>query len=186
MPTSKCSRYQEALDSAQKISPQGQSDNAYLALLGDIYAHLGNSTAAAQAFQSSIDRNPDNEQGICLSRSSTCVKGTLADAQQTLLMGQKRIPGSGKLYWGLGVTAAMQGNTAEAARQLEHAVDLLPQWSGGYSTLGVLYFQIGQITKAREVLDRFKNSSVSASLISKELSKFWTAHRQLLQTARNP
>jgi thioredoxin-like negative regulator of GroEL len=58
----------------------------------------------------------------------------------------------------------MQGNTAEAERQLEQAVDLLPQWSGGYSTLGVLYFQTGQVAKARDVLDRFKNSSVSASL----------------------
>jgi tetratricopeptide (TPR) repeat protein len=157
-------RYQEAFDSAQKISPQGQSDNAYLALLGDVYAHLGNSTAAAQAFQSSIDRNPDNDQGYLSLALLDLRQGNLSDAQQTLLVGQKRIPGSGKLYWGLGVTAAMQGNTTDAARELEHAVDLLPQWSGGYSTLGVLYFQSGQIAKARDVLDRFKNSSVSASL----------------------
>jgi thioredoxin-like negative regulator of GroEL len=58
----------------------------------------------------------------------------------------------------------MQGNNAEAAQQLERAVDLLPEWSGGYSTLGVFYFQIGQIDKAREVLSRFKNSNASASL----------------------
>ncbi len=58
----------------------------------------------------------------------------------------------------------MQDKNAEAARQLEHAVDLLPQWPGGYSTLGVLYFETGQIAKAHEVLDRFRNSSVSASL----------------------
>jgi len=157
-------RYPEALDSLQKISSQGQSDNAYLALLGDIYAHLGNSAAAAQAFQSSIDRNPDNDQGYLSLALLDLRQGDLPGAQQTLLIGQKRIPGSGKLYWGLGVTAAMQGNTAEAERQLEQAVDLLPQWSGGYSTLGVLYFQTGQVAKARDVLDRFKNSSVSASL----------------------
>jgi len=157
-------RYREAFDSVQKISPQGQSDNAYLSLLGDIYAHLGNSTAAAQAFQSSIDRNPDNDQGYLSLALLDLRQGNIADAQQTLLIGQKRIPGSGKLYWGLGVTAAMQGNTAEATRQLEHAIDLLPQWSGGYSTLGVLYFQIGQITKARAVLVRLKSSSVSAGI----------------------
>jgi tetratricopeptide (TPR) repeat protein len=157
-------RYQEALDTEQKISPEGQADNAYLALLGDTYAHLGNGTDAAHVFQSSIDRNPDNEQGYLSLALLDLRQGNIAGAQQTLLKGQKRIPGSGKLYWGLGVTAAMQGNSGEAARQLELAVDLLPQWSGGYSTLGVLYFRTGQITKAREVLDRFKNSTVSSSL----------------------
>ncbi|MDR5729481.1 MAG: tetratricopeptide repeat protein, partial [Terriglobia bacterium] len=85
-------------------------------------------------------------------------------ARQTLLRGQARIPGSGKLFWGLGLASALQGNTAEAARQFEQAVDLLPEWSGGYSTLGVFYFETGQIDKAKEVLDRFKNSSTSGSL----------------------
>jgi tetratricopeptide (TPR) repeat protein len=91
-------RYPEALDSLQKISSQGQSDNAYLALLGDIYAHLGNSAAAAQAFQSSIDRNPDNDQGYLSLALLDLRQGDLPGAQQTLLIGQKRIPGSGKLY----------------------------------------------------------------------------------------
>ncbi len=156
--------YPDALETTRKISPQGQTDNAYLALLGDIYAHLGNDTSAAQLFRSSIDRNPDNDQGYLSLALIELRQGNIADAQETLLKGQKRIPGSGKLYWGLGVTAAMQDKNAEAARQLEHAVDLLPQWPGGYSTLGVLYFETGQIAKAHEVLDRFRNSSVSASL----------------------
>ncbi len=157
-------RYQEALETAQRVSPTGQSDDAYRALLGDIYAHLGNSAAAAQLFQTSIDKNPDNEQSYLSLALLDLRQGNIADAEHTLLTGRKRIPGSGKLCWGLGVTAAMQDNSEEAARQLEHAVDLLPQWSGGYSTLGVLYFETGQITKAREVLDRFKNSTVSSSL----------------------
>jgi tetratricopeptide (TPR) repeat protein len=157
-------RYQEALEAAQKVSPMGQSDDAYRTLLGDIYAHLGNRAAAAQLFQTSIDKNPDNEQSYLSLALLDLRQGDIADAQHTLLTGQKRIPESGKLYWGLGVTAAMEGDSGEAARQLAHAVDLLPQWSGGYSTLGVLYFETGQITKAREVLSRFKSSTVSSSL----------------------
>jgi tetratricopeptide (TPR) repeat protein len=157
-------RYQEALDTAQKVSPMGQSDDSYRALLGDIYAHLGNSAAAAQLFQTSIDKNPDNEQSYLSLALLDLRQGNIADAQHILLAGRKRMPGSGKLCWGLGITAAMEGDSGEAARQLEHTVDLLPQWSGGYSTLGVLYFETGQITKAREVLDRFKNSTVSSSL----------------------
>jgi hypothetical protein len=36
---------------------------------------------------------------------------------------------------------------------------MLPEWPGAYSTLGVFYFETGQIAKAKEVLDRFKNSN---------------------------
>ena len=38
-------------------------------------------------------------------------------------------------------------------------MDLLPEWAGSYSTLGVFYYQTGQIEKAREVLNRFKGSN---------------------------
>jgi hypothetical protein len=40
-------------------------------------------------------------------------------------------------------------------------VDLLPEWSGSYSTLGVFYYQTGQYDKAREVFSRFKGSHSS-------------------------
>ena len=41
---------------------------------------------------------------------------------------------------------------------------MLPEWPGSYSTLGVFYYQTGQIAKAKEVLDRFKNSSARGGL----------------------
>ena len=53
----------------------------------------------------------------------------------------------------------LEGNTAQAAERLERAVELLPEWPGSYSTLGVFYYQTGQIDKAREVLNRFKGSN---------------------------
>ncbi len=43
-------------------------------------------------------------------------------------------------------------------------MDLLPEWPGSYSTLGIFYFETGQIDKAREVLNRFKNSSQHGAL----------------------
>jgi predicted TPR repeat methyltransferase len=66
---------------------------------------------------------------------------------------------SGKIQWGLGLLSALKGDTPQAAEQLERAVELLPEWSGSYSTLGVFYYQTGQIDKAREVLNRFKGSN---------------------------
>ena len=35
-------------------------------------------------------------------------------------------------------------------------MDILPERPGSYSTLGVFYFETGQIDKAKEILDRFK------------------------------
>ena len=68
-------------------------------------------------------------------------------------------PAQGKFLWGLGIVSALEGKTGQAAERLERAVELLPEWPGSYSTLGVFYYQTGQIEKAREVLNRFKGSN---------------------------
>jgi tetratricopeptide (TPR) repeat protein len=75
-----------------------------------------------------------------------------------------RIPSSGKILWGLGLISVLEGNTAQAAERLERAVELLPEWAGSYSTLGVFYYETGQIEKAREVLNRFKGSNAAGGL----------------------
>jgi tetratricopeptide (TPR) repeat protein len=152
-------RYSEALDTAGQASEDGRKDEAYLALLGDIYAHLGDTGRAAEIFRNAISRNPDNDQDYLSLALLQFRENDIANAKQTLLKGQARVPGSGKILWGLGLASALEGNTAEAAAQFERAVNLLPEWTGGYSTLGVFYFQTGQIAKAKEVLDRFKNSN---------------------------
>jgi tetratricopeptide (TPR) repeat protein len=157
-------RYSEALDAALQVSTEGRKDDSYLALLGDIYAHMGETARAMDIYRSAINRSPDNDQ-YYLSLSLIQFRDVnVADAKQTLLKGQAHVPSSGKILWGLGLAAALEGNTAEAAEHFEHAVELLPEWPGSYSTLGVFYFQTGQIAKAREVLDRFKNSNVSGGL----------------------
>jgi len=164
-------QYSQALETANQVSEAGRKDDAYLTLLGDVYAHLGDTARAADLFRDAIQRNPDNDQNyLSLALLSLRSNDTNA-AQQTLTKGQARIPGSGKIYWGLGLTAALQGNTTEAASQFERAVDLLPEWAGGYSTLGVFYFQIGQIDKAREVLNRFRESSTGTSLEINQIEK---------------
>ena len=156
--------YAHALEISQQVSPDEKKDDSYLALLGDIYAHLGDNELAGKIFQDQIVRNPDNDQAYLSLALLDLRAGNIDEARQILLKGQKRIPGSGKLYWGLGLTAALQGNSKDATEGLERAVDLLPEWSGGYSTLGVFYFETGQIDKARDVLNRFRNSSANASL----------------------
>lgn len=151
--------YREALERAQQVSADGQRDDAYLSLLGDIYAHLGDTQRATEIFRDAITRNPDNDQYYLSLALGELREGNVGDAQATLQKGLARIPGSGKLAWGLGVVSVLQGKPDEAAQHLERAVDLLPEWSGSYSALGVFYFQTGQITKAREAMERLKNSN---------------------------
>jgi tetratricopeptide (TPR) repeat protein len=157
-------QYAEALDAAGQVSEQGRKDDPYLTLLADIYAHLGDAARAEEIYRDAITRNPDNDQDYLALALLQLREHNTAGAKQTLLQGQARVPGSGKILWGLGLASALEGNTAEAGRHFERAVDLLPEWPGSYSTLGVFYFQTGQIDKAKEVLNRFKNSSERGTL----------------------
>lgn len=166
--------YSEALQTVQAISPAGQQDDTCLSLIGDIYAHLGENQKSAAIFQDAIGRNPDNDQYYLSLMLLQLRSGDLQSAEQTLKKGQERIPVSGKIQWGLGLLSALQGNTSRAAEELERAVELLPEWSGSYSTLGVFYYQTGQIDKAREVLNRFKGSNaggLDVERIEEALSK---------------
>lgn len=156
--------YSQALEIAEQISESGRKDDSYLTLMGDIYAHLGNSSQAADIFREAITRNPDNDQNYLSLALLDMRSNDIAAAQKTLARGQSRIPGSGKISWGLGLASAMAGNLDQAASGFERAVELLPEWPGAYSTLGVFYFQIGEVDKAREVLNRFKESSAGPSL----------------------
>ena len=157
-------QYAEALEAAGQVSEQGRKDDSFLALQGDIYAHLGNATRAEEIYRDAIARNPDNDQDYLALALLQLAKHSIADARQTLQQGQTRVPGSGKILWGLGLASALEGDTAQAGQHFERAVDLLPEWPGSYSTLGVFYFETGQIVKAKEVLSRFKDSNQHSAL----------------------
>ena len=157
-------QYAEALNIAQQVSDKGQQDDAYLSLLADIKAHLGQTAEAEQILRTAIRRNPDNDQYYLSVTLLQLRQNDVAGAEKTLQQGLSRVPSSGKLLWGQGLVSVMQGKTAQAAERLEQAVDLLPEWVGSYSTLGVFYYQTGQIDKAKEVLDRFKGNTSSAVL----------------------
>lgn len=156
--------YSQALDAAHQISSKGRQDDATLALLGDLYAHLGELSRAAEIFRDAIFRNPDNDQ-YYLSLALTHLRaGDVGAAGEVLRSGLKRIPDSGKILWGLGIAAAVEGQPGTAEENLQRAVDLLPEWSGSYSALGVFYFQTGQVAKAREVLNRFTQKNPRGDL----------------------
>ncbi len=190
--------YAQAREAAGQISVQGQKDDAVLSLIGDIQAHMGETAQATEIFQDAISRNPDNDQYYLSLAMVQMRASNVNGAEATLTKGLMRMPGSGKMQWGLGLVSALQGKTTQAAERLERAVNLLPEWAGSYSTLGVFYYQTGQIEKAREVLDRFKNShagGLDVGRIEETLSKTSAAtssgsqpmstdaRRQLLQMA---
>jgi tetratricopeptide (TPR) repeat protein len=159
--------YPEALQWAQRVSSAEQQDDTYLALLADIYSHLGDSTKGSEIYRDAIARNPDNDQYYLSMALVQLRQNDVTSAESTLKKGLARIPGSGKISWGLGLIAVAQGNAVTATERLERAVELLPEWAGSYSTLGVFYYQTGQIEKAREVLNRFKGSKAGGLDISR-------------------
>lgn len=148
-------QYAQALEQLKQVPAAGQKDDAYLALLGDTYAHLGDEASASSIFADAISRAPDNDQ-YYLSLALVQVRaGDVAAAEKTLHQGLARIPDSGKILWGLGVLAAIHGDNQAAETNLQRSVDLLPQWQSSYSALGTFYFETGQISKARETLGRY-------------------------------
>jgi tetratricopeptide (TPR) repeat protein len=156
--------YRQALENANQVSEKGQQDDAFLALLGDIHAHLGDSAKASEIFRNAIRRNPDNDQYYLSLALVQLRGGDVEAAGATLRQGLARIPGSGKILWGLGIVSVLEGKTPQAEQHLERAVDLLPEWPGSYSALGIFYYQTGEIAKAREVLNRFKGSNANGAL----------------------
>ena len=151
--------YTEALQTAQQTSAKGQRDDAFLALLADIKAHLGQNADAAVIYADAIRRDPDNDQYYLSLTLVQLRQNEVAAAEKTVRQGLARIPASGKLLWASGLINALQGNTVQAGEHLEQAVDLLPEWLGSYSTLGLFYYQTGQVEKARQLLKRFQGSS---------------------------
>jgi tetratricopeptide (TPR) repeat protein len=156
--------YPQALETSQSVSAAGRQDDAFLALLGDIYSHLGDTACAQKIFHEAIARNPDRDQYYLSLALVQLRANDVKAAEETLNAGLARTPASGRLLWGLGLVAALEGDTPRAARQFERAVDLSPEWSGSYSTLGVFYYQTGEIAKAKEVLNRFKGTGAGGAL----------------------
>jgi tetratricopeptide (TPR) repeat protein len=178
--------YAQALETAQQVSAEGQQDGSFLALLGDIYAHLGDTSRASQIFRDAINRNPDNDQHYLSLALVQLRENNAGGAGETLRKGLARIPGSGKIFWGLGLVSVLEGKTPEAEAHLEHAVDLLPEWPGSYSTLGVFYYQTGEIAKAREVLQRFKGSAAAGGLDLDRIEEALSRAPELPSTIREP
>jgi tetratricopeptide (TPR) repeat protein len=178
--------YAQALEAARQVSAPGQQDGSFLALLGDIYAHLGDTPRASQIFRDAISRNPDNDQHYLSLALVQLRENNAGGAGETLRKGLARIPGSGKIFWGLGLVSVLEGKTPEAEAHLEHAVDLLPEWPGSYSTLGVFYYQTGEIAKAREVLNRFKGSTAAGGFDLARIEEALSRAPEAPSTIREP
>jgi tetratricopeptide (TPR) repeat protein len=156
--------YADALTAAQHVSPQGQKDASYLALLADIFAHLGQTGEAVKLLRQHIAENPDQDQAYLSLALVYLRAGNISDAREALQQGLTRTPDSGELLWGMGVLSVMEGQAEKAEQYFKKSVDLLPGWPGSYSALGVLYYQTGQIDKARQTLEQFRQGGPRGAL----------------------
>ncbi len=156
--------YLSARTAAEAISDTGRKDDSYASLVADIDAHLGKTAEAEDLYRGAMARNPDSDQAYLSLALLEFLQNRVPAAKQTLQRGQERVPGSGKIYWGLGLAAVLEGDTETASDDLERAVDLMPEWPGSYATLGFFYFQSGQVSKAREVFQRFRNNGAPGGL----------------------
>lgn len=167
--------YPDALTAAQHVSPSGHNDAGYLALLADVDAHLGQNDEAIKLYRREISENPDRDEAYLSLAMVYLRSGSTSDARATLQQGLVRIPDSGQLLWGMGIVSAAEGNAGSAEQYLKRSVDLLPQWAGGYSALGVLYYETGQIDKARATLEQFTQNGPRGALDAKRIEQALSA-----------
>jgi tetratricopeptide (TPR) repeat protein len=146
--------YRRALEVIVRCSPEGQEDEATLALMGDIYAHLGRTAEATSVFEKAIARDPDNDQYYLSLALTQLRSGNAAAAGQALQRGLRRAPDSGAILWGLGILSVVQGENGRAEDFLKRALDLMPEWQGSYRALQLFYTQTEQTDKAQETLQR--------------------------------
>jgi tetratricopeptide (TPR) repeat protein len=147
--------YTHALAAIEQLSSSARNDVSVLTLLGDIDAHLGRTKEAIDIFTKIAQISPDNDQ-YCLSLGLAYLRaGNPRGAESTLRQGLAHSPDSGKLFWGMGIVSAVDGRGEETEELLQKALDLMPQWQSGYSALAMFYYETGQITKAREIVDRY-------------------------------
>ncbi len=145
----------QALESLQQASPEAQKDDSYLALLGDIYAHVGRTADAVRVLRQAIFNSPDNDQYYFSLALAQLRADDSASADTTLQQGLARVPDSGMLYWGLGVVSIVRSDANRGESYLKKAIDLAPSRESTFTTLGIFYYEAGRIAEARDVLQRY-------------------------------
>jgi len=149
------SEYEKALESLKQVSPESQKDGAFLALAGDIYGRMGRTSDAIQNLRKAYLASPGNDQ-YCFSLAlAELSSGNTEAAREMLQSGLTRVPDSGILYWGMGITLVLQNEPNQAETSLRKAVDLSPSREGILMTLGIFYYEAGQIENAKQVLQRY-------------------------------
>jgi tetratricopeptide (TPR) repeat protein len=71
----------------------------------------------------------------------------------------------------MGVLSVAQGRNDLAERYFRRCVELMPEWQSSLSTLGMFYFETGQIAKARETLNRSMELNPHAGLDFKQVQE---------------
>ena len=155
--------YDRTFEILQQVS-SGARDDSYLFLLADVEARIGRTAEAVEIFRHAVEMNPDNDQ-YYLTLAMTYLRGrNTEDAERVLREGLARVPNSARIHWGLGVVSALKDDNQGAETNLVKATELMPEWVSAFSTLGYFYSQTGQISKARETLERFKALNGSGDL----------------------
>jgi len=162
--------YGRAFDALQQVS-SGARDDSYLFLLGDVEARIGRMAEAVEIFRHAVEINPDNDQYYLALATSYLRQRNTEEAERVLRQGLARVPNSARIHWGLGVVYVLKGDNREAEDNLVKATDLMPEWVSGFSTLGFFYSQTGQVSKARETLERYKTVNRSGDLDASKVER---------------
>ncbi len=146
-------RYPEAIVWAKKLIQQLPSEVKAYTLLGLAYAQTGNATSAIETWEKALALDP-NLQNIKLNLSSLYIQQRQFDKAEKLLLELKgKVPSlESNVLLNLASLYFAQERWNESLEYLKQLEQLQPQNYFVKEQMAFVYYQLGDITRAKELL----------------------------------
>ncbi|MDE3178696.1 MAG: tetratricopeptide repeat protein, partial [Acidobacteriota bacterium] len=116
--------------------------------LGYAEMKLGRYSEAATAFRAALNMNPGFLPAKLNLAESLYSAGQLKASSELFLEILQKNPENVEAHYGLGRVEAAEGNAMAAAREIERACELFPEYGGAQYALALAYRKLGQPEKA--------------------------------------
>jgi Tfp pilus assembly protein PilF len=135
-------------------------------------ARLGHATAAEQAYQTAIERQPSYVPARVNLADLYREQGRDAEAEQVLRDALALAPYSAEAHEALGLTLVRQKRLAEALNELAHAAQLAPEVARYAYVHAIALREAGKLTAAINVLEKAQQRHPSERALLSALSEF--------------
>lgn len=185
-----------AIEAAQVLAGLKSDHPEYLYLLGAAYLQNNNLDQAERNLTRLMEIRPADSRGcLALGLTFAAQKDLIEKARQQLSSCAEIDPKNPEVRYHLGLSYKSQGETVNAIKYLEEAINLAPNYALALRDLGALYLQAGFEAKARTVLEKALAIGPKDAEVHFQLSRLYNligegelgkTHLEIFRKLRNP